>query len=152
VIEVTAPQPPVSFAGARPGLRCAHQEVPSSSGGREPATVPASSKVAAAAVHKQMKPRMRNPVRGRRALHPPARSQRSSLAGRLREGPQHSQARSYKKTFLRSSAVNDFCFPSSSRHLRCTRYSAPISNTNWSMSVSPASRLARFTIVPKAAL
>src|SRR5829696_8911188 len=31
VIEVTAPQPPVSFAGARPRLRCAHREVPPSS-------------------------------------------------------------------------------------------------------------------------
>src|SRR5215218_2304759 len=57
VIEVTAPQPPVSFAGARPRLRCAHREVPSSSCGREPATGPLSSKVPGAAVHKRIRPR-----------------------------------------------------------------------------------------------
>jgi hypothetical protein len=57
VIEVTAPQPPVSFAGARPRLRCAHR-AGSVEFLKEPATASSTSKVPGAAVHKRMKLRI----------------------------------------------------------------------------------------------
>ena len=56
MVEMTAPQPPVGFAGARPRLRCAHREVPFVFLRENLAIAPPSGKVTEAAIHKQVRP------------------------------------------------------------------------------------------------
>ena len=56
MVEMTAPQPPVGFAGARPRLRCAHREVPFVFLRENLAIEPPSGKVTEAAIHKQVRP------------------------------------------------------------------------------------------------
>src|SRR5215210_8783575 len=48
MVEVTAPQPPISFAGERPGLMCAHRWGSGDEDATRAATAPASGKVAGA--------------------------------------------------------------------------------------------------------
>jgi hypothetical protein len=56
MVEMTAPQPPVGFTGARPRLRCAHREVPFVFLRENLAIERPSGKVTEAAIHKQVRP------------------------------------------------------------------------------------------------